>query len=186
MRSITLTETLAGRLALLFTLFLLTGCEEFPDNHPKAIFQYHYVNHAWGYQDSGFMIDTSGNIRSFSFPVDWNYPDSDGYISAADMDENMAQLGEPYCKAGKYDQAYFAGRLEKAVNGKISDPENRMCDAGAHGYAGYIYEPEKERYRYVFIRQTGDWYMENTSRDAAEIFGWLQHPCENNLTLRNR
>ena len=167
-------------------LYLFAGCEEILDNHPKAIFQYRYVNHAWGFQDAGFMIDTSGNIRSYSFPTDWNYPDSEGYISAAEMDENMAQLGEVYCKAGEYELAYFTGKLEKALKGKITDPENQMCDAGAHGYAGYIYEPEKERYKYVFIRQTGDWYKENTSRDAAEIFEWLQRPCDNNMTFRIR
>jgi hypothetical protein len=184
MRSVTPTEILTSRLALLFTLVLLAGCEEIPDNQPKVIFEYQYVNYAWGYQNSGFMIDTSGNIRSFSFPGDWNYPDNEGYISAADMDENLAQCSEPYCKTGKYDMSYFAGKLENATRGKITDSEHQMCDAGAHGYAGYIYEPEKERYRYVFIRQTGDWYRANTSGDAAEIFGWLQHPCESNRTVR--
>jgi len=186
MRSVTPPGTFACKLAFLLMLYLFAGCEEILDNHPKAIFQYRYVNHAWGFQDAGFMIDTSGNIRSYSFPTDWNYPDSEGYISAAEMDENMAQLGEVYCKAGEYELAYFTGKLEKALKGKITDPENQMCDAGAHGYAGYIYEPEKERYKYVFIRQTGDWYKENTSRDAAEIFEWLQRPCDNNMTFRIR
>ncbi|MCK7540437.1 MAG: hypothetical protein MZV63_60860 [Marinilabiliales bacterium] len=108
--------TFAGRLACLFLrCCLFAGCEEILDNHPRAIFQSSLCQPRLGdYQDAGFPIDTSGNIRSCCFfPSDWNYPDSEGYISAAEMDENLAQLGEAYCMAGKHDLAYFAGKTRK-------------------------------------------------------------------------
>ncbi len=184
MRSLTSSEKITRRFPILLLLLLLAGCEEITDNHPKVIFQYHYINYAWGYQNSGFLIDTAGNIRSFSMPSDWNYPDSEGYISAADMDDNLAQLGEKQCTVNMYDMNFFASKLQKAQDGKISEPEHRMCDAGGHSYGGYIFEPARNRYKYVLIKLTGDFYKENQAREADDIYEWLNNPCESRISVR--
>jgi hypothetical protein len=177
-------EKITGRLSILLLLLLLAGCEEINDRHPMVIFQYHYTNHAWGYQDSGFIIDTAGKLRSFSMPAVWNYPDTNGYISATEMEENLAQLGENECTVNMYDIAFFAGKLRKAQDGKISEPEHRMCDAGSHSYGGYIFEPGRNRYKYVFLKLTGDFYKENQAREADDIYEWLTNPCETQISVR--
>lgn len=179
-------KSVKPKLAFLLLLLLFSSCEEFLDHPPETIFISQYINHAWGYQHSGFIIDPEGNVSGFNLPSGWNYHDSEGYISAADMEENLAQLGEPYCKVSNYDLAYYGAKLEKALKGKITEPEHRMCDAGSTTVAGYIFEPAANRYRYVFIRQTGDFYKENASRDAAEIYEWLTNPCDGNISIRLR
>ena len=184
MKSLKNQVRVAAKAFALLLLLTFAGCEEFLNDNPKAIFLSHYVNYAWGYQNSGYIIDTEGNLREFSLPDTWNYHDSDGYISETAMQENLDQLDETSCIVAKYDMAYFAGRLEKAMKGKITAPEHRMCDAGGTTTAGYIYEPGTNRYKYVFIRQTGDWYSENTSREAADIYEWLQHPCDGNMGIK--
>lgn len=179
-------KAITSKMVIVFLLILFPGCEEFPYHSPDAIFVSHYINYAWGYQDRGFVIDSEGNVSAFNMPASWNYPDGDGYISAAEMEQNLAQLEEPYCKVSKYDLVYYATKLDKARKGKITEPEHRMCDAGSTAVAGYIYESGTDRYRYVFIRQTGDFYSENTSREADLIYEWMQDPCMGDLTVRLR
>ncbi len=170
--------------AVFLIMLVFAGCEDFPRNNPEAVFIYRHVNYAWGIQDYGFIIDAEGNIREFNLPATWNYPDEDGYISESEMEENFAQLGETTCTVNRYDASYFAVRLREAQSGKITAAEHRMCDFGADSYAGFLYEPENHRYKYVFIRQTGDWYSENTSRDAGVIYEWLKEPCKGSLSVR--
>jgi hypothetical protein len=173
-------------LIIFFLLMFLTGCEIINDLHPTAMFEVQYINYAWGYQHSGLIIDASGEVREFDLPSVWNYPDSAGYISEADMEENLAQLGEKLCTVSKRDLSNNSDKLANAQKGKLTVPEHQMCDFGSLSYSGYIYEPGKNRYKYVLIRKTGDFYVENVSRDASEIYDWLTSPCENNLSVTLR
>jgi len=179
-------QALTPQVAILFLMILFAGCEEFPNHPPRAVFISHYINHAWGYQNTGFVIDAEGNVSGFDQPAIWNYHDSEGYISAAEMEQNLAQLEEPYCKVTKYDLLLYTTKLEGAQKGKITKPEHQMCDAGSTTVEGYIYEPGTNRYRYVFLRQTGDFYSENTSREADEVYEWMKDPCTGNLNVRLR
>ena len=173
-------------LTILFLILLLTGCEMINDLHPTAIFEVQYINYAWGYQHSGLIIDASGDVREFNLPAEWNYPDTAGYISKAAMEENLAQLGDKSCTVDKRDLQLYSDKLANAQKGKLTTPQHQMCDFGSLSYAGYIYEPGKNRYRYVLIRQTGDFYVENLSRDASEIYDWLTRPCDNNHNINLR
>ena len=173
-------------LTILFLILLLTGCEMTNDLHPTTIFEVQYINYAWGYQHSGLIIDASGNVREFNLPSEWNYPDTAGFISKAAMEENMAQLGEKTCTVSKVELGKYSDRLIHAQAGKLTTPKHQMCDFGSLSYSGYIYEPGNHRYRYVLIRQTGDFYVENLSRDASEIYDWLTRPCDNNHNINLR
>jgi hypothetical protein len=174
----------AVRFVVITLPLLMTGCEKLADNRPEAVFLCQYVNYAWGYQNSGFIIDTDGNLRNFNLPATWNYPDSDGFLSDSEMEENLAQLEEISCSVSNYDMEYYSRKLLKAQEGKITDPEHRMCDAGSRTWAGFLYEQGKNRYRYVFIRQWGDFFSENLSKDATDIYEWLEHPCNGNMGVR--
>jgi len=186
MRSVKLPGSITIRLVILLFMLLPAGCEEFFNDNVPAIFIRQYVNHAWGYQNNGYMIDAEGVVREFNLPEDWNYIDDEGYISAAEMAENMLQLGDTKCIISNSDMAYFTARLRSAGKGKISEAEHRMCDAGSTTYAGFLYEPGNNRYRYIFIRQTGDYYRENLSKEAEAIYEWMQDPCRGNLSVRLR
>jgi hypothetical protein len=186
MRSIRLPGNTAVRMALLLLMMLFAGCEELFNENRTAVFMLNYVNYAWGYQNNGYIIDSEGVVKEFNLPENWNYVDDEGYISEADMAENILRAGNTVCIISKSDMAYFSARLRSAVKGKITEPEHRMCDAGATVYAGFLYEPGNSRYRYVFIRQTGDFYTENLSKDAAAIYEWMQDPCAGNLSVKLR
>jgi len=44
-----------------------------------------------------------------------------------------------------------------------------MYDAGSATYSGFLYDSRKKRYKEILIRQTGDFYIENKSKEAGEI-----------------
>ncbi len=57
------------RLVPVFVILLvvLGGCEEkyeAPADQP-VFFEYRYVNHAWGYSEHGYIIDSDGDVRRF-------------------------------------------------------------------------------------------------------------------------
>lgn len=173
-------------LIIFFLLLFLTSCEKILDNDRTAIFEVQHINWAWGYQHSGLIIDAAGRVREFNLPAAWNFPDSKGYISVADMEENLAQLGEKSCTVSKYNLKKFTDKLLQAREGKLTEPEHQGCDFGALSYSGYIYEPLHDRYKHVLIRQTGDFYVENKSREASDIYEWLTNPCGDNLNVTLR
>jgi len=77
---------------------LLMSCEKqevndtFPNARQLVLFQVEYINYAWGFSHSGFLIDSSGVVSLFKYPGDWHHPDSAGYISISDMEDNIRQL----------------------------------------------------------------------------------------------
>ena len=55
---------------MLLMLLALSSCEqelkddyEIPGNQ-AVLFEYHYINHAWGYAENGWLIDSDGNMVS--------------------------------------------------------------------------------------------------------------------------
>jgi len=186
MKSMALMREKAAGLVLLIILMLLGGCEKLLDNNPEALFLCQYINHAWGYRNSGYLIDREGNVRLFELPEKWNYPNESGYLTVDEMNENLQQTVETSCIVRKGDMAYFASKLRAALSGKTSEREHTACDMGSTSYGGYIYEPEKNMYKYVFIRQTGDFSCENMSREADVIYEWMQDPCRGSLNIRLR
>jgi hypothetical protein len=183
MTSATFLKPMTRTLTILFLLLFLSACEKMTEQDRTAIFEIQYINYAWGYQHSGSIIDAAGVIREFNLPAEWNFPDSAGYISEADMEENLAQLGEKSCAVSKTEMLKYADKLIHAQEGKLTTPEHQMCDFGSLSYVGYIYEPGHNRYRYVLIRQTGDFYVENKSGEAFDIYDWLTNPCGSNHNI---
>lgn len=173
------------KIGFLGILVLLTGCEGLYDNNQVTIFEVQYINHAWGYQHSGIIIDQEGKVREFNLPDSWNFC-SGGYISAEAMAENIAQCREVACSLGALDLRHYSYLLSRAERGKMSDPRHQMCDYGERTYCGYIFEPERNRYRKVVLKNYGDWYSENNAEETNEICEWLDNPCRSKININIR
>ena len=52
----------------------------------EILFEAYYINHAWGKQHNGFLIDKDGNIKTYKNPADWNFPSADKEISVDQID----------------------------------------------------------------------------------------------------
>lgn len=157
---------------------LLIGCEK--KNEPASsldqvvLFQSDYINYAWVYQHQGSLLDRSGNVRGYKLPKIWHFPDAEGYISVSDMNENIEQLDPPSFAIQNDTLKKYFDKLKIAANGILTIPVNVMADAGTWSYSGFIFDSKTRKYRQVLIRQEGDFYIENKSKEAKEIYNWFK------------
>ena len=166
---------------LLFVLLTtFSGCLRHDDiwaensNTDPLIFQSEYTNYAWGYNHNGWMLDNTGQVKRFQKSAKWVFPDSLGYVSATDMQKNMAACDSVMAKVSTSDFANYAGKALNCLNGSMSKAQNTMADAGEHIYAYYYYESGKNRYKRVILNMTGDWSQENVAPDAKVVVDWMK------------
>lgn len=117
---------------------------------------------------------------TFNLPDRWNRPDEMGFISLADMQENLAQMEEISCTVTQNDFAKYSSKLMKAANAALSDPKNEMVDFGTVQYSGFLFDPDNNTYKRILIKQTGDWAIDNSSKEARALYEWLKRPCNPN------
>ena len=165
---------------IIFCTLLLLSCEEqdIKNNYPNAqqliLFQVEYINYAWGFSHSGFLIDSSGVVATFNFPENWHYPDSTGYISVADMQDNILQLDTLTFTVDKNELLKSFSMLENISKGTLIEPPYFAYDAGTTDYSGFLFDPDKNQYKHVLIKRVGDCPLENDSPEAEEVFQWLR------------
>lgn len=165
-------------LAMLLSI-VISSCEgifgsdgEIPDQ--VVLFQYTYINHAWGYQHHGWLIDSTGEARCFEQPEAWNFPDSSGTIGFEEMMANLSMADSSCFIVSSAELERYAGKIEDASDGELTIPENVMADAGISGYYAWAYNATTETYQRILLKEQGDWETENRSAAARAIVEWLE------------
>lgn len=163
---------------ILFTIIIcLTACNaEIPDFKQKILFEKRYTNWAWSYQNRGFMIDSLGFVRGFDLSkktVEWNNPDSDGYITKAKMDKNLSYCDSIITQIDPDTLKHYVAKIWGASKGKITKPQMQMADFGEITYSAFIFDNKTNRYKEVMIKIYGDWMRDNNSTEAIDIFQWM-------------
>ena len=167
---------------LLLPLFvLLTACEKefynISDIDQDVLLKIEYNNMAWGIQHRISLIEKTGSVRIYNLPESWNYPDTDGYITLSELNENLDRESEPACTLDTDDILKYFNKLYKVDPEDLTKPLNTANDAGITRFSGYILDNKSNKYREVLLWQTGDYTIENRSREAKQIFEWLQGLC---------
>jgi len=162
------------------TFGLLYSCEREETNrsngpiYQKVLFQYEYINYAWGKQHEGLLIDSSGDVHCYNLPQTWNFCDGYGSITASAMDENLAATDSICFRIDKAELVTMFDLIHNASKGPLTQPEHRMSDAGARIYSAYQYDPIHRTYKMFIIKQIGDFYIDNRSPEAALLYQWLR------------
>jgi len=165
---------------LMVLLLGLTACDKWLDKAYEApwtqpvFFEYRHVNHAWGYAEHGWLVDASGEVRTYDLPERFIMPDSTGYISREDLIQNLSQCDSTIHRVGAEDLRYYTGLISGAAQGKIGNAENIAADAGSSVLSCYIYDANKSMYRCVFLAASGDWQQFNESPEAEILVEWLK------------
>ncbi|MDA3953791.1 MAG: hypothetical protein PF485_09095 [Bacteroidales bacterium] len=163
-------------------LFFLTLCstgKEKSNNinydvmNQKILFQYEFVNYAWGYQHKGWIIDSTGNVYCYDLPKNWHQYDSLGLINISYLESLILQIDSVCFTIDKIELYSNTALIEKASKGEISEPKQEMFDAGANFYTAYILNSVTNKYESVLLKQTGDVQIENKSDEAKELYKWL-------------
>lgn len=176
---------------VLMLALMVAGCEkeyEAPEDQP-VLFEYRYVNHAWGYSEHGWLMDAEGDMHRYDFPEDFRLPDSTGYISSADLSYNLSQSDSVIHRVEAEDLDYYVGLIEGAAGGEITKTENVAVDAGSSVLSCYLYDPKVDMYQNIVLARSGDWVQFNNSSEAETLEDWLKEfeevywNCRNSLTV---
>jgi len=139
----------------------------------EILFEAYYINHAWGKQHNGFLIDKDGNIKTYKNPADWNFPSADKEISVDQIAKNLAKTALASTKITQEELNEYASRIYTIDQTKLSKPVSVGADMGESVFVTYNYNPDKQTYRQILISQSGDWQSENKDKSAQEIKNWL-------------
>jgi len=155
---------------------LLLGCEkaeyDAPEDQP-LYFEYHYINHAWGFQENGWLIDREGNIRRFDHPGDYRLGLPGAYLSLDDLEHNLGLTDSIIGTVDEVELEKHKNYIPGAAAGEIDKSRSIAADAGSAVLSCYLYIPEEDAYQYVFLAQSGDWEQFNLSEEAEKLVKWL-------------
>ncbi|MFA5324550.1 MAG: hypothetical protein WCR82_03440 [Bacteroidales bacterium] len=171
-------KSLCQTLRIILVLFLFASCDKFNTSDEKfeqnVLFQSEYINYAWGYVNSGWIIDSTGNVHVYNLPESWNNCDSLGFISDTAINYNISVTDSICMHIDKKDLLDKVSLIKRAAKGSYSDPEQEMCDAGIVSYYGYIYNKKTKKYQRILLRQRGDIKIVNESGSAEQLYDWLK------------
>lgn len=165
-----------GKIIFMLLLGLISCNNDIPNFKQHILFEQHYTNWAWGYQNNGYLIDSLGSVRPFDLSnttIHWNYPDSLGYISEEKMEENLSHCNTAINQLNSDSLSFYVGKIWNASKGKISQSELQMADFGEIRYSAYIFDEKNKRYKEVLIKLYGDITLNNNATEANAIYGWM-------------
>lgn len=68
---------------------------------------------------------------------------------------------------------HYVNKIASSSWGLITPEVMEMADFGEYRYSAFIYNSFTNRYKEVFIKLYGDVMSDNQSKDAIEIYNWL-------------
>ncbi len=142
----------------------------------KVLFEVHHINYAWGYTNTGTMIDSAGYVYTFDISkndASWKTADKNDEISETDMKNNLKLCSKTKNQISADSLNHFSALIVKASQGSLTEPQTIMADAGTTIYAAYIFNNATGQYKKVLLYQWGDIQIKNTSPEATEIADWL-------------
>lgn len=164
-------------LLLLSITLMSVSCnkENLPEDLTQPVlFQYEYVNHAWGYNHFGWMIDNEGKVRGFNLPKTWNRTDDMNYISKEDLIENLNQTDTLYSSVENSKLLnHFENRFDM-MGAKMDTSDVFMADAGVGGLYAYVWDTSVEKYKMILLATRGDISVTNTNSKAKSAVKWLK------------
>jgi hypothetical protein len=165
------------RFLLLLSLLIIACSSKKEDTlinkEQPVYFQYNYINWAWGYQHSGWLIDNKGNVNYYNKPADWRNGDQDG-ISYDDLIYNLSQTDSVIAKIDPLILKEKIKLIKDAIDGEISPETHTAYDAGVWALLAYYYDNNTKKYRTVFLAESGDVSSYNKDTAAIQLTNWLK------------
>jgi len=161
----------------LILLLLLSSCiskeEDYGIDEGDVYFQVEYLNHAWGYQHHGFIIDQQGNLFGYEKPEGWVFPE-EGVISPRDFRSNLNKAEKETNTIPATEVKQMEPKALLAKNGELTEPESQMVDAGTTVFAVFIFDKKINKLKKYDLLWEGDLFRENNSQAAKDIAAWLK------------
>jgi hypothetical protein len=172
-------KMLSKLLGIALLMIVLSHCEKedtsFDWSKQRILFQYEYVNYAWGFQHQGWLIDSCGKVYCYNIPHNWTFCDNDGFITDSPMNVNVSATDSICKQVDIAELRSMAALIGPASNGKISTPVHEMCDAGGVSSVAFVYDSQNKQYKRVLLRQWGDFSSQNQSDAGRILANWLEN-----------
>lgn len=153
-----------------------TGCKKnyLTSEKQAIIFQYDYINYAWGYQHNGYIIDNEGNILTYNNPEDWNFRDKDMILTEEQVAENFSKCQLSGKKIPEEELRKFTAYIKKIASSEITAAKNIAADAGTAEYLCYQFSGTTDTYKGSLIRTEGDFTRENLNFYSKKVALWMK------------
>ncbi|MEQ1754206.1 MAG: hypothetical protein ABL973_08725 [Micropepsaceae bacterium] len=163
--------------------FGVTACESY-EQPPSATAQKwlcgrEYVNHAWGYQRHGTVIDASGTVLRYDIRSAVNNlvnpwsPKDALHMSEDELKLRYNGATATERKVPAADIAKNYPLIAEAARAKPTDPKMTAADMGQHLTYCLAYDEVTHSYSEVMIDNRGDWTSTNPSPAARTLSAWL-------------
>lgn len=168
----------SGKIILIGILFAISlqGCKKsyVASDKQLILFQYDYINFAWGYTHEGFYIDDKGNIYEYQNPEGWNFHKGDYNLTDVQMAENLAKCTLSDKKVDIAELSRFSSHIRNLAASKVTAMKNEAADAGTITYLCYSYNEQSSVYKGTLIKMEGDFSCENLNFFSRKISLWLK------------
>ena len=163
-------------ISIFFILLSLGSCQQvqFDQNRIDCYFQVEYVNHAWGFNHSGFYITPAGEMYTYDKTTPWIFAENN-HIQGSDLQANIRASVKRDTLIGSVDIAHYQYLALIAKEGKMSDLKMRGADMGVHLCKIIVRDSSilPNDYREIILSQTGDTETHNLAPEAATLSDWL-------------
>lgn len=165
------------KIIIISLLFLFTiGCKKnyVISEKQQILFQFDYINYAWGYHHKGFIIDKEGNVLTYENPETWNFPDKDNSISETQISENIGKCIHTGKIIPQEELLKYSNYIRNIASSKITAMKNVAADAGSSEYFCYQFSEINDTYKGYLIKMEGDFTCENLNFYAKKIAQWMK------------
>ena len=159
----------------LLVLFI-TGCKKnyVISEKQQILFQLDYINYAWGYHHSGYIIDNFGNVMTYNNPENWIFPDKDFGISANQVSENLSKCRQSGKKISKEELQKYTNYIKNIASSKVTALKNVAADAGSSEFICYQFSESSLTYKGSLIKMEGDFTRENLNFHSKKVAAWMK------------
>ena len=170
-------KPLLTRIVTISLLILsLAGCKKnlSVSDKQSILFQFDYLNYAWGYQHNGFYIDNNGNVLKYNNPENWNFPDNDKILTKNQVEENISKCVQADIKISNEELQKYINYIDNIASSKVTAVKNVAADAGASEYICYQYSENSGYYKGSLIKLEGDFTCENLNFFSKKVYTWMK------------
>jgi hypothetical protein len=163
-------------ITIVLWVLVFTGCKKTYVISDKQflLFQYEYINYAWGYQHNGFIVDNHGNVLTFNNPENWNFQDNDHYLTEEQAFENIGKCTPTGIKIPEEEIHKYSGYIKNIASSKVTALKNVAADAGSKEYVCFQFSENTKTYQGVLIKMEGDFSCENLNFFSKKVITWMK------------
>lgn len=166
-----------SKIGFFFSLLLLIlSCRKhsYANENKEILFQYDYINYAWGYQHNGFIIDNQGNVLTYNNPESWNFTDKDLTLTKEEISQNISLCTHSGKKITESDLQKYSGYIKNIASSQITAIKNVAADAGSGEFVCYQYSESTGTYKKFIIKMEGDFTCENLNFYSKKVVTWMR------------